>query len=194
MSDFRFAGRWLNDRRIMTLTGDDFKAFVTAGTWMVENRTDGFLTADDMEFIPRFTRASAARLVEAGLWIEHGNGWLMVEYQGTQTTRSEFEALENIRRTAREKKARQRAAGRSGADGPSFSPGDGPGDMSRGTTQDRTGQEGQARNNGGTREPVLTWATAPIPNSVTDYGCSVCGGLLPCDNSDDAAHVAARAA
>lgn len=141
MSDFRFAGRWLNDRRVMSLAGDDFKAFVTAGTYMVENRTDGHLTADDLDFIPRFSRPSIPRLIDAGLWIEHGDGWAMVDYQATQTSKAEFEVLENARRADREKKARMRAAKKA-------SPGDGPGDMSRGTTQDRIGQARQGQDNG----------------------------------------------
>lgn len=144
MSDFRFAGRWLNDRRVMSLTGDDFKAFVTAGTWMVENRTDGHITADDLDFVPRFNHASIPRLIIAGLWTEHGDGWLMLDYSDTQTSRSEFETLDNARRASREKKQRQRARKKD-------VPGDSPGDMSPGTTQDRTGQDRQGQ------EEVPSW-------------------------------------
>ncbi|MDI2098000.1 hypothetical protein [Ruicaihuangia caeni] len=193
MSDFRFTGRWLNDRRVMTLTGDAFKTFVTAGTWMVENRTDGFLTADDLEFIPRVSRSSIAPLVAAGLWAEVPGGWQMVDYQATQTTRSEFEALENVRRREREKKARQRAKN-DGAEPAGFSPspGDNPGDVSRGSTQARTGQEGQARTSTGSGS-ALTWDVAPIPGSAAAWGCSVCGDPLPCEKADRA-HAAVRAA
>lgn len=136
MSDFRFAGRWINDRRIMTLGGDDFKAFVTAGTWMVENRTDGIVMADDLEFIPRFDRSCIPRLIIAGLWAQHGDGWIMLDYEDTQTSRAEFEVLANVRRAGREKKARQRAR-------KAPVPGDVYGDESPGTTQDRTGQAGK---------------------------------------------------
>lgn len=186
MSDFRFAGRWLTDRRVMTLSGDDFKAFVTAGTYMVENRTDGHLTPDDLEFIPRFNRASIPRLIDAGVWIAEGEGWVMVEYQRTQTSRAEFEVLENARRADREKKARMRAAKKG-------SPGDGPGDMSRGTTQARTGQARQGQDEGEAwyderdvnpatgevldpPQPVAEWWTAPIPDAPTAPAntCRVC--------------------
>lgn len=133
MSDFRFAGRWLNDRRVMTLSGDDFKAFVTAGTWMVENRTDGHITRDDLEFIPRFNRSSIDRLTAAGLWEQvKPESWQMVDFFATQTSRAEFQTLENARRREREKKARQRA--KQSSDG----------GQSRGTVPgDYTGQEGQ---------------------------------------------------
>lgn len=176
MSDFRFAGRWLNDRRVMTLSGDDFKAFVTAGTWMVENRTDGRITRDDMDFIPKFTRKSVAALTAAGLWEESGDGWQMVDYLSTQTSKAEFEVLDNARRRDREKKARQRAK--------HSVPGDSPGDESRGMSR-RTTQAGQARQEGkeeaeawydensdidpatgevfDSYQPEVSWPVAPIP-------------------------------
>lgn len=148
MSDFRFAGRWLNDRRVMNLAPEDFKAFVVAGTWMVENRTDGIVTPDDLDFIIRFDRACIPRLIVAGLWKEHLDGWLMVDYHDTQTSRAEFDVLANARRTAREKKARQRARKKEDV------PGDVPRDMSPGTTQDRTGQDRPGQ------DQVATWPVA----------------------------------
>ncbi len=158
MSDFRFTGRWLNDRRVVGLTGDDFKSFVIAGAWMVENRTDGRITADDLDFIPRFNKTSIKRLVVAELWEETTNGWVMTDYQATQTSRAEFETLENNRRREREKKARQRAK--------DSVPGDVPGDTSRGTAQARTGKAGKDKEGVKFEEP--DWPTAPIPES--DWG------------------------
>ena len=163
MSDLRFPGRWLNDRRIMTLTGDDFKAFVTAGTWMVENRTDGYITPDDLDFIPRFNRTSVAHLVKAGLWTEDGDGWVMNEFIGTQTSKAEFDVLDNARRRDREKKARQRAA--------KDVPGDGPGDGSGGRPAGlhRTGQARTGKDYVGFQEPqneTTSWPVAAIPRSA----------------------------
>lgn len=173
MSDFRFTGRWLNDRRVMSLTGDDFKSFVTAGAWMVENRTDGRVTADDLDYIPRFNKTSIKRLITAGLWEESGDGWAMTDYRATQTSRAEFETLENNRRRDREKKARQRAR--------DSVPGDVPGDVSRGTAQARTGKAGKEKtdvvfSNEHTAddavEPstgeLIDWPTALVPDS--DWG------------------------
>lgn len=166
MSDFRFTGRWLNDRRVMSLAGDDFKAFVTAGAWMVENRTDGQVTAEDLDYIPRFNKSSVKSFVDAGLWETKGNGWLMSDYHATQTSRAEFETLENNRRREREKKARQRAR--------DSVPGDVPGDMSQGNAQAR--QDRQARTTGGVSFDAETlvdpstgvvddWPVAEIPKS-----------------------------
>lgn len=155
MSDFRFAGRWLNDRRVMSLSGDDFKAFVTAGAWMVENRTDGHITPDDLDFIPRFKRASIPRLIIAGLWAEDGDGWVMVDYRGSQTTKAEFQTLENARRADREKKARLRAAKK-----------ESPGDVSRGqspvTTQARQGKARQGQ------DPLPAWPVA-VPGQPDEW-------------------------
>lgn len=158
MSDFRFAGRWLNDRRVVGLAGEDFKTFVLAGTWMVENRTDGRISTEDFEYIPRFNRGSVPRLVAAGVWIPEDDGWLMVDYVGTQTSRAEFEVLEAARKRDREKKARQRATKRADSD---VSPGTVPGDY---TGKDRTGQEGQEY---GEAAAVTDWYTAPIPADET---------------------------
>lgn len=170
MSDFRFAGRWLNDRRVAGLAGDDFKAFVLAGAWMVENRSDGRISSEDLDFVPRFNRGSVPRLVAAGVWIIEGDGWLMVDYAGTQTSRAEFETLENARKRDREKKARQRATKRVTHDGHVTDD-----DMSRGTVpgdytgKDRTGKEGKDYSEAQRFEnaaPVLDWPAATIPNSV----------------------------
>lgn len=177
MSDFRFAGRWLNDRRVMTLCGDDFKGFVTAGAWMVENRTDGVITPDDLDFVPRFDRSIIPRLIIAGLWEEQGDAWIMLDYQGSQTSRAEFETLEKARRADREKKARLRAhkAGDHSLCGetcseskPTFtnpqsglSPGHVPG-----TTQARLGKARQGKDSGSSLD---SWPTA-IPGEPDTWG------------------------
>lgn len=168
MSDFRFTGRWLNDRRVMSLAGDDFKSFVTAGAWMVENRTDGQVTAEDLDYIPLFNKSSVKKFVDVGLWQQRGTGWLMSDYHATQTSRAEFETLENNRRREREKKARQRANKDS-------VPGDVPGDMSQGTAQARQGQAGKDKKgvNFSEEDPpfdqqsgeVISWDTTSIPSS-----------------------------
>lgn len=166
MADFRFPGRWLNDRRVMSLTADSFKAFVTAGAWMVENRTDGVLTREDVEFIPRFKRSSVDDLVRAGVWLSTEDGWEMRDYAATQTSRAEFEVLERARKREREKKARQRASKASSPDrGDAVSRGTFPGDY---TGEARPGKEGNGQRveSGGAaaRPPAaLDWPVAPIP-------------------------------
>lgn len=170
MSDFRFAGRWLNDRRVMTLGGDEFKAFVTAGTWMVENRTDGIVMPDDLEFIPRFDRACIPRLIIAGLWEEHRDGWRMIDYQASQTSKAEFEVLEKARASDRNKKTRQRyhrigdhslCTPGTCDQSPGLSRGNVPG-----TTQARQGQARQGQDNRGTSG---SWPTA-VPGDPESWG------------------------
>jgi len=172
MADFRFPSHWLTDRRVMSLTGDEFKGFVTAGAWSVENRTDGRVTPDDIEFIPRFPRACIPRLVQVGLWAEDGDGWLMVDYARVQTSRAEFERLDNSRRREREKKRRQRAhkAGDHSFCGPEcMSPGQSPGQSPR-TIQDRRGQarRGQAEDSSDSLKApqAVDWPVADIPAEV----------------------------
>lgn len=146
MTDARLPERYLMDRRIIRLSDADFRSFVMAMLWSVSNRTDGEVATDDLALIPGFVGTAATSLEIAGLWTSHGDGWTITDYDNTQTSRHDLEVLDNARRADREKKRRQRADRK--GDGPSFSasPGDVPGDMSRGTTQDRTGQarQGQA--------------------------------------------------
>lgn len=138
MADARFPGRWINDRRVMGLEPVHFKCFVVSLAWSVENRTDGVILLDDLDFIPRFDASSVTAFVAGGLWLEtSANEWLIAEYAVTQTTKSEFVVLENARKREREKKARQRQRGRDAANPV---PRDVPGDMSPGTAQDRQGQ------------------------------------------------------
>lgn len=169
MADFRFPSHWLTDRRVMTLTGDEFKAFVTAGAWSVENRTDGRVAPEDIEFIPRFPRSCIPRLVAVGLWVPDGDGWLMVDYARTQTSRAEFEVLERSRRADREKKRRLRAhkAGdHSFCDSGCVSPGQSPGFVP-GTTQARRGQarRGEAVDSDDSLNvpDFVDWPTATVP-------------------------------
>lgn len=171
----------------MTLRGDDFKCFVTAGTWMVENRTDGFITPDDLDYVPKFDRSCIPRLIIAGLWAEQAGGWMMLDYEASQTSRSEFETLEKARRADREKHTRLRAH-KAGDHSlckdtcteakPSFP------DVSRGhvpgTTQDRLGEARQGQDNGVTPEGWFvrvpgepdTWGDPSAPGNLTTQDAS----------------------
>lgn len=132
---------------------------------MVENRTDGLLTREDVEFIPRFKRSSVDDLVRAGVWLSTEDGWEMRDYAATQTSRAEFEVLERARKREREKKARQRSSKvpsqeREGA----VSRGTVPGDR---TGEARPGEEGNEKwgYSGGAVQPsaALDWPVARIP-------------------------------
>jgi hypothetical protein len=142
MTDSRLPERYLNDRRINRLTPEHFRAYVMATLWSVSNRTDGVLTVEDLALIPGFSTTAPAALEAADLWVWIDGVWTIEDFATTQTSKHDLEVLDNARRADREKKRRQRAK----PDGPTFStPGDDPGDVSRGTAQDRTGQDRQGQ-------------------------------------------------
>lgn len=129
--DARFPERWLNDKRIVRLSGDAFKLWGLAILYSVANRQEGFLHEGDLRYIHDVDVSRAFELEKAGLWKREGDGWWMAEYDDTQTSLAELDAAANARRAAREKKARQRA--RTKQD-------DGSNLLSPGTSQARTGQ------------------------------------------------------
>lgn len=111
MTDARYPERWLNDRRLLRLSGDDHSAFVRALAWSVANRTDGVIEFGDLKLIPDMTDATSDALVKAELWkvIDGGERFHIVDYEETQTSRDELEILANERRRNREAKRRERA-------------------------------------------------------------------------------------
>ncbi|MCV7300865.1 hypothetical protein H7J93_14660 [Mycobacterium barrassiae] len=155
MTDARLPERWLNDRRLQRLSADHYRTFINALLWSVANRTDGRIERDDVALIPHWSANAAKAFIDAGLFTAQADGWLIADYMSTQTSRSELDMLERNRRRDREKKARQRAAKSGGPNSedlgvgesetssvPLDVPGDGPGEMSRGTAQaGRTGRK-----------------------------------------------------
>ncbi len=135
MTDARFPERWLNDRRLLRLSDNGFRLFVAGLVWSVANRTAGVLDAEDLDLMPRVDAGQAAELEKAGLWRRDRDTWVIVEFADTQTSVDELVALENIRRSARVRKARERARKAASRDGHA----DGHGDLHR-TGQDRPGQ------------------------------------------------------
>ena len=112
MTDFRFPERWLLDRRFSRLSGDALAAYVCAGAWCASNRTEGVIDRADLADVPRLTTPLADALTRAGLFGVTPEGWQMLDYADTQTSRAELEAAEHARRSERDKKRRQRAHGR----------------------------------------------------------------------------------
>ncbi|MGN7968163.1 hypothetical protein [Microbacterium sp. 22296] len=159
MADARIPERYLVDRRIMRLTDAERSSLFLATLWSVSNRTDGRIERGDLAIIPMFRQEAVHTLVVHGLWVEDGpDAWSIADYERDQTTRDEFERLENARRKDREKKARQRAQQRV--------PGDAPGGQSPGTAQDRQGKARQGQEGkdiaGGVDEEtgeVIGWVT-----------------------------------
>ena len=196
MTDLRVPERYLSNRQVMRLAAPDFMSFVMASLWSVSNRTDGQIDVDDLALIPRFDKASAGVLVESGLWLRHAGGWLIVDFERDQTSRSDLEVLENARAAEARKKRGQRARKKAETEAAARAiPGTVPGDASPGTAQDRTGQArtGQAR----TEEPVTTWLTTTPPDNSGAH-CEICPALIGSDaltticGAMDEAHSVAR--
>ena len=154
MTDSRLPERYLTDRRILRLTDTERNSYIMGTLWSVSNRTDGRIERDDLQFIPTFNLASIPALTRTGLWSEETEGWVDTEFDKVQTSKDDLEVLDNARRADRVKKARQRAHKKGDhalcepgecrettGNTPSFppSPGDSPGDDSRG--QHRRGED-----------------------------------------------------
>jgi hypothetical protein len=134
VTDARYPDRWLSDRRLLRLSGDAFKLYVTSLVWAVTNRTDGELLRTDLPLIPGVDVRCAAELVAAELWQRETDGWLIVDFATTQTSRSELDAWYEKRRRDRERMAAKRAAVARQVAGQSR-------DMSPDVPKDRTGQD-----------------------------------------------------
>jgi hypothetical protein len=166
VTDARLPERWLNDRRLLRLPDDAFRLFVTSLMWSVANKTDGVLYDDDLPLIPSANPSLAGQLAKAGLWKREWDRWLIVEFEETQTTRADLEALARGRRAQRDKKRRQRATKAARA---SSVPGDVPGDTPR-TGQDRTGKAPRNVVPGKERAEVEDSLDGSAPKATTQGG------------------------
>jgi hypothetical protein len=90
------------DRRIARLSDVEFRAWCMAMLWSVSNRTDGVIEVQDVDLVPTLDATIAGALTAAGMLEATGNGWLLRDFEATQTSRSELETLENVRRRDRE--------------------------------------------------------------------------------------------
>lgn len=160
MTDARFPERWLSDRRVVRLSDAGFRLFVCSLTWSVSNRTDGRLYPDDLDDILRVDAGSADEMVKAGLWDEVGDGWQIVEFTTSQTTKLQLEGLDHKRAIDRERQARKRSHDRGDhqhcqPDCASTSR-DSPRDVTR-DTKDRQGKDRQ-----GSKEQVEADGNCPV--------------------------------
>jgi hypothetical protein len=136
MTDARFPERWLNDARLQRVSADAYRLYGNALMWCVANRTDGHVPEWALGMIPHAAATVAGELIAVGLWAVHEHdGWIITDFEDTQSSSSDLEVLDNARRRQREKKRRQRAAERSPEDVPGDSPGDSPGGLYPGTNE-----------------------------------------------------------
>jgi hypothetical protein len=109
MTDTRLLESSLTDRRIRRLDPDSFRSFVNALMWSVANETEGLINPGDFDLIPDYDPRTTTVLVGAGLLIGDERGWLLVDFEETQTSRDELWALRQIRASNRARTARERA-------------------------------------------------------------------------------------
>ncbi|WP_082956402.1 hypothetical protein [Mycobacterium sp. E787] len=144
MTDARIPDRWLLDRRFSRLSGNQFRAFIAALTWSASNRTDGVIAPDDLPEIRWLTADDMPAFVAAGLCARLHDGWLIVDFLSTQTTRAQWEQRERSAVKERARKARHRAKtaaqGNVPRDRDADRDADGDADSLR-TGQDRQGQD-----------------------------------------------------
>ncbi|MDQ0212649.1 hypothetical protein J2S92_003339 [Arthrobacter bambusae] len=109
--DARFPTYYITDRRILRLSPEQFRFFVIATTWSVSNKTDGHISTEDLELIPFVNHEYPAALVRSGLWKSTESGWLIAEFEQTQTSAAQMEAaMENRLAKDRERQKRARVA------------------------------------------------------------------------------------
>lgn len=109
MTDARYPEAWLNDRRVVRLSDAAHRLYVTTLAWCVSNRTDGVIDRSDLALIHGVDPTKADELVAAGLWTQVTDGWRIVDFHKTQTTRAQIDGLDHKRHMDRERKARERA-------------------------------------------------------------------------------------
>ena len=108
MTDARMPERFLTDRRFAKLSADDFRAYVYSLMWSVSNRTEGIIDEQDIALILFMQSMTPSRLVAAGVWAIHPDGYLIVDFEATQTTKAQLEAIDQKRISDRDRQARHR--------------------------------------------------------------------------------------
>ena len=97
--------RWITEPAIRDLSGDALATHVIALAYGVEHETDGAIPTSALRWLvpPGVDTAPVtAELVAAGLWATTADGFQIVDWSATQTTRAEAE------RTRKQNRDRQR--------------------------------------------------------------------------------------
>lgn len=144
MTDARFPDRWLHDRRMNRLSDGHFRSYVLSLIYAVSNRTDGVVEPEDLATIPKFAAGAVKALVENELWQPREKGWLITDFESTQSSREALEAAEQARNHARAKDRARKAKSRAEAKSEPDSPQDVRPDV-RVEVQPESGPETQAR-------------------------------------------------
>ncbi|WP_078309195.1 MULTISPECIES: hypothetical protein [unclassified Mycobacterium] len=122
MTDARLPDRWLHDRRLNRLSDGHFRSYVLSLIYAVSNRTDGIVEPEDLATIPKFAANACQAFVDNELWQPREKGWLIIDFESTQSSRESLEAAEQARIQSRAKdrvrKAKARAEAKSQPDSP----------------------------------------------------------------------------
>jgi hypothetical protein len=109
MTDARFPERSLNDKRLLRLSDPSFRLYVVGLAWTVSNRTDGVLYDDDDQMLMvNVDPARAVELVKAAVWLRDADRYVIAEFDSTQTPAAQLDALDQRRRSDRDRARRYR--------------------------------------------------------------------------------------
>ena len=109
MTDARLPERWLNARKFRRLSDREWRSYTHPLMWSVANRTDGVIEHRDIEDIPDFDPSCVPPFVDGGLWSRIDDGWLIVDFLSTQSSRAQLERDDLNRERNRERQRRLRA-------------------------------------------------------------------------------------
>ena len=102
VTDARIPDRWPSDRRFRRrrLSDPAYRSYMQALTWSVTNRTEGVIEPGDLSDIADFDVAAIRELTGGDLWEPRGpdNGWLIIDFQQTQTGRDLLESYDRKER------------------------------------------------------------------------------------------------
>lgn len=168
MTDARYPERWLNDRRLIRLTDGQYRTFTMMLIWSVANRTDGFVHPDDIGMVHGADPDDVPELIAAGLWEPAPDGFVIVDFASTQTSREQLAGFE-LKKDQDRLRAKAYRARKHAKEDPESSR------LLRDASRDdigqaRTGQEGQDRTgfSGGTTSNLgKSAALAPDPRCDT---------------------------
>ncbi|MDQ6875795.1 MAG: hypothetical protein M3042_12130 [Actinomycetota bacterium] len=112
MTDTRLPEHYLTSPGLDALTDPAHRVFVNGLMWSVTHGTDGELTRRSLRWLhpdPLLIGPACVELVAAGLWQEHGEGWLIVGFLDHQSAAADVQASREKAAAARR---RQRAHAR----------------------------------------------------------------------------------
>ena len=91
MSWFKIDDNFWSHPKTVGLSSDAVALWVRAGSYCGNHLTDGVVPRHIMPMI-QGTEAAAKELVEAGMWLDHIDGWVFHDWHAYQPTRAKVEA------------------------------------------------------------------------------------------------------